>query len=106
MSHSDCAIVSYVTTMDFRLSKMSVMILLQQIQHVIARTNPNLSNHAHIITIPIMVIIRFMFIIVITTSRGSSSGGAFQNLPSITTSPSVNPLLYLHQFALDLSNLG
>ena len=75
MSQSDCAIVSYVTTMDFHLSRMSVMILLQQIQHVIARANPNLSNHAHIITIPIMVIIRFMFIITITTSRGSSSGG-------------------------------
>ena len=63
MSQSDCAIVSYVTTMDFHLSRMSVMILLQQIQHVIARANPNLSNHAHIITIPIMVIIRFMSIV-------------------------------------------
>ena len=60
MSQSDCAIVSYVTTMDFHLSRMSVMILLQQIQHVIARANPNLSNHAHIITIPIMVIISFL----------------------------------------------
>ena len=60
MSQSDCAIVSYVTTMDFHLSRMSVMSLLQQIQHVIARANPNLSNHAHIITIPIMAIISFL----------------------------------------------
>ena len=58
MSQSDCAIVSYVTTMDFHLSRMSVMMLLQQIQHVIARANPNLSNHAHIITITIMAIMQ------------------------------------------------
>ena len=60
MSQSDCAIVSYVTTMDFHLSRMSVMILLQQIQHVIARANPNLSNHAHIITVSIIVIISLL----------------------------------------------
>ena len=60
MSQSDCAIVSYVTTMDFHLSRMSVMILLQQIQHVIARANPNLSNHTHMITISIIVIISLL----------------------------------------------
>ena len=71
MSQTDCAIVSYVTTMDFHLSRMSVMILLQQIQHVIARANPNLSNHAHIITIPIMTIISFLG----RREKGVVSGG-------------------------------